>query len=92
MPQCSIESREIICRQTRCRKPLDFNLLRISHEFLIDQNNFFTISFINSCAVFNDIVFNRSEARSQKNRQLSSCTCTKISNKTRFIGPLMKFR
>ena len=68
MRKCSIESREIIFR-----KPLDFNLLRISPEFLIDQNNFFTISFINCCAIFNDMVFNRSEARSQKNRQLSSC-------------------
>ena len=33
------------------------------------------------------MVFNRSEARSQKNRQLSSCACTRISNKTRLIGP-----
>ena len=32
------------------------------------------------------MVFNRSEAKSQKNRQLSSCTCTRISNKTRFIS------
>ena len=31
-------------------------------------------------------------AKSQKNRQLSSCTCTRISNKTRLIGPFMKFR
>ena len=38
------------------RKPLDFNLLRISPEFLIDQNKIFTISFINCCAVFNDMI------------------------------------
>ena len=88
MRQCSIESREIICRQP----DLDFNLLRISPEFLIEQNNFFTISFINCCAIFNDMVFDCSEARSQTNRQLSSCTCTRISNKTRPIGPFMKFR
>ena len=31
--------------------------------------------------------FNCSEARSQKNKQFSSCTCTRISNKTCFIGP-----
>ena len=34
------------------------------------------------------MVFNRSEARSQKNRQLSSCTCTRISNKTLFGSSL----
>ena len=50
-----------------------FNLLRISIEFLIDQNKLLH-PFINCCAVFNDIVFNLSEARSQKNRQLGSCT------------------
>ena len=74
------------------RKPLDFNLFRISPEFLIDQNNFFTISSINCCAIFNDMGFNRSEARTEKNRQFSSHTCTRISNKTRLIGPFMKFR
>ena len=36
------------------------------------------------------MVFNRSKARSQNNRQLSGCTCTRISNKTRLIGPFMK--
>ena len=38
------------------RKPLDLNLFRISPEFLIDQNNFLTISFINCCAILNDMV------------------------------------
>ena len=68
-------------------KPLDLNLLRISPESLIDQKKF-TIYFINSCAIFNDMVFNRSEARSQKNRQLSSCTCTRKSNKRDLWGHL----
>ena len=35
------------------------------------------------------MVFNRSEPRSQKNRQPSSCTCTRISNTTRLIGLLL---
>ena len=52
---------------------------------------FFSISLINCCEIFNDMVFNRSEARTQKNK-LSSCTCTRISNKTRLIGPFMKFK
>ena len=90
MRQCSVERSYV--DKPDARKPLDFNLLRISPEFLIDQNFFFTISFINCCAIFNDMVFNHSDARSQKNRQLSSCTCTRISNKTRFIGPFMTFR
>ena len=40
MRSYSIESREIICRQTRCLKTLRFNLLIISTEFLKDQNSF----------------------------------------------------
>ena len=48
------------------RNPLDFNLLRISPECLIDQNIFFTIPFINCCTIFYNIIFNRSEARCQK--------------------------
>ena len=48
--------------------------------------------FINCCAISNDIVFNRSEAKSQKNRQLSSCTWTIISKIALLIGPFMKFR
>ena len=33
MRQCSIESIEILCDKLDVRKPLDFNLLRISPEF-----------------------------------------------------------
>ena len=40
MRQCSIESRESYVDKSDARKPLDFNLLRISPEFLIDQNKF----------------------------------------------------
>ena len=65
MRQCSIESRKSYVNKPDARKHQDFNLLRILPEFLIDQI-FFTISFINCCAIFNDMVFNRSEARSRK--------------------------
>ena len=81
MKQCSIERRKSYVDKPDARKPIDFNLLRISPGFLIDQNNFLTF-FIHCCAISNDMVFNRSEARSQNNRQLSSCIRTRISNKT----------
>ena len=38
MRQCSIEKSYV--DKPDARKPLDFNLLRISPEFLIDQNKF----------------------------------------------------
>ena len=40
MRQCSIESRKSYVDKLDARKPLDFNLLRISPAFLIDQNKF----------------------------------------------------
>ena len=67
MRQGSIESRKkSYVDNLGARKPLDFNLLRISPEFLIDHN-IFTISGINCCAIFNDMAFNRSETRNQQN-------------------------
>ena len=44
-----MESREIICSKLNARKILDFNLLRISPEFLIDQNKF--LPFLSSTVV-----------------------------------------
>ena len=41
MRQRCIESREIICRQLDARKHFHFNSLKISPEFLIDQNIFY---------------------------------------------------
>ena len=56
MRQRSLESREIICvDKLDARKPLDFNLFRISPEVLIDQNNF-TIPFINCCIIFYNMI------------------------------------
>ena len=62
MRQRSIKSREIICRQIDARNPFGFNLLRISPEFLIDQNNF--LPFLVKYFIYS-VVFTCSEARSQ---------------------------
>ena len=40
MRQCSIDIRKSYIDKPDARKPLDFILLRISPEFLIDQNKF----------------------------------------------------
>ena len=40
MKQCSIERRKSYVDKPDARKPIDFNLLRISPGFLIDQNNY----------------------------------------------------
>ena len=40
MRQRSIESGKVYIDKPDARKPLDFNLLRISPEFLKDQNKF----------------------------------------------------
>ena len=70
MRHCSIESRESYVDKFDARKPLDFDLSRISPEYLIDQN--FTNPFINCLTIFHNNVFNRSKARTQNNGQLST--------------------
>ena len=69
MRQCSIEGREIIIMYNYDTR---LQFIKKLPEFSIDQY-IFTISCINYCAIFNAMVFNHM-ARSQNNRQLSSCT------------------
>ena len=53
------------------RKPLDLNLLRISPEFLIEQNSFLPFLSTNCSAIFFNMVFNRSMSKSPTYRQLN---------------------
>ena len=69
MRQYRIESKAIICRQTRCQKTL--SLLRISLVSLIDQNRFYHNSVRKHFIIFYDMTFNRSQAKSYVFRYLS---------------------
>ena len=92
MRQCSIESREIIyVDKPDARKPLDFNLLRISPESLIDQNKLlpFHFSTVVQYLMTWFLIAVRQEVKRIDN---SVVHAREISNKTRFIGPFMKCR
>ena len=53
---------------------IDFDLSRISAEFLTDQNRFLPFLSKTVAKIFNNMDFNRSKARSKSYRKLSSIT------------------
>ena len=56
MRQCSIESRESYVDKLDARKHLDFNLLRISPEYLIEVKIDFNHSSQKCFTIFNNIM------------------------------------